>query len=314
MNIEIGHNRLTAQVNLSGMIAFVAVINAASYTGAARQLGTSKSVVSRRISDMELSLRTRLIDRINGKVNVTEAGGAYYERCVTILESIEAANELMAGFNGGIWGRLRVSVPQLYGLYVLSPLLNEFAAIHSSLRIDIGVAERDALCNDMNYDMCIQIGQPPNFAMIAKTLTESRSWICASPAYLAAKGTPTSPEDLEHHDCLVSSAGSVSGGWQLYADGALKKFHVRERVRSACCLQLLEASRSGLGLALLPDYAIASAISSGELKTVMTEYAPPTNPISVVYPPSRRSSQKVRALVGFLAERIDRATITLQPA
>lgn len=286
------------------MVAFVSVINAASYTGAARQLGTSKSVISRRISEMEQHLGTRLIDRSSVRVRVTEAGAAYYERCVSILESVEEANDLVTGFHGGIRGMLRVSAPHLYGVHVLSPLINEFAANHAALKVDIGVEEQDAISNDTSYDLWIRIGRLASSSLIARTLAASRSWMCASPEYLAARGAPNKPDDLEVHDCLISSGGGVSPGWQLHVDGVLKTFRVRERLRSACHLQLLEAACSGLGLALLPDYAIADAISSGRLQTVMTEYEPPTSPVSIVYPPSRRSSQKVQTFIQFLADRI----------
>src|SRR5688572_28647087 len=110
MNFEAARPRSITLVDVAGMAAFVAVINAASFTGAARQLGTSKSVISRRISDMEQQLGTKLVDRSALRISVTEAGAAYFERCVAILESIEAANDLVTSFHGGLRGAIRISV------------------------------------------------------------------------------------------------------------------------------------------------------------------------------------------------------------
>ncbi|WP_223621796.1 LysR family transcriptional regulator [Lysobacter sp. ESA13C] len=313
VNYEIAPRRNPALISFSEMLAFVAVVNATSFTGAARQLGTSKSVISRRISEIELQLGTQLIDRSGSRISVTDVGNAYYERCVSIIESVEAANDLAAGFNGGIHGTLRVSVPHFYGAQVLAPLFNEFASIYSGLRIDLGVEECDAGGNGTNYDLSIRIGHLANSSLLAKRLGATRSWICASPEYLAARGTPKLPGELAYHDCLVNSGNGTSAGWQLLVEGELRTARVRERIRSPCCFQLLQAARSGLGLALLPDYVIADAIATGRLKVVMPDCAPPAGPVSLVYPSSRRSSLKVQALIGFLSERLAHDSLVRAP-
>jgi len=289
--------------DVASMAAFVAVINAASFTGAARRLGTSKSVISRRISDMELHLGARLIDRTAVRVSPTEVGAVYFVKCVRILESIEAANDFVASFNGGIRGSIRISVPRFFCAQIVAPMLTEFAGNYPELKVEIDVDERESSLHDTGFDVALRIGRLADSSMVARTISYSRMWLCASPSYLDAHGTPESPEELEQRDCLMHTSGEMQSGWCLHSEGP-RLFRVRERIRSACYFQLLEAARSGLGVALLPSYLAAGRVASGELKIVLEDCAPRPSPVSIVYPPSRKVSQKVQALIGFLIERI----------
>lgn len=293
-------------VDVAGMSAFVAVVNSASFTGAARKLGTSKSVISRRISEIERHLGARLIDRSAARVTPTEIGSVYYARCVQILESIEAANDFVAGFNGDIRGTLRVSVPRYFCECVAAPALTEFAGKYPDLRVEIDVEERDADLRDTGFDIAVRIGQLPDSSMISRAIGSTGTWLCASPGYLQHHGVPETPDELEQHACLMHSGGELLSGWVLRCGGKTRLYRVRERLRSACYLQLLDAVVAGLGIALLPGYLIADAVATDQVRVVMQACAPPHRPISVVYPPGRRKSPKVQALADFLAERIPR--------
>ncbi|RNF85231.1 LysR family transcriptional regulator [Montanilutibacter psychrotolerans] len=290
-------------VDVASMAAFVAVINAASFTGAARRLGTSKSVISRRISEMELHLGARLIDRTAARVSPTEVGAVYFVKCVRILESIEAANDFVASSNGGFRGVVRVSVPRFFCARVVAPMLAEFAGRYPDLKVEIDVDERESSLHDTGFDLALRIGRLPDSSMVARTISYSSMWVCASPSYLEAHGTPESPDELEQRDCLVHSSGEMQSGWCLDSAGP-RIFRVRERIRSACYFHLLEAAKSGLGLALLPSYVASDLVASGQLKIVLAQCAPRPNPVSIVYPLSRKASQKVQALISFLMERI----------
>lgn len=296
--------RSSTLVDITAMATFVTTVNATSYTEAARRMGTSKSVVSRRISEMEAQLGVRLMDRTAAGICPTEVGAVYYAKCVRILESIEAANEFVTGFHDGVRGSIRVSVPRLFCASVMAPLLTEFAGDYPELRIEVDVDDREASLQGAGFDVALRIGRLADSSMIARTISTTRHWICASASYLQSHGHPVLPEQLEQHDCLLYSTGEARPVWCLQGAGQSRLVRVRERFRSACYVQLLEATKSGLGIGLLPGYLINEAVSAGELVILMPDCASPRSPISLVYPSSRRASQKVQALVGFLSERI----------
>lgn len=289
-------------VDVPGMTAFVAIIDAGSYTGAARRLGTSKSVLSRRITDIEVQLGARLIDRSTARVSPTEVGAVYYAKCVRILEAIEAANDFAASFNGGLRGVLRVSAPRFYCARVIAPLLNEFVSRYEEIKVELEVDEQEASLQETGFDVAVRIGRLPDSRMHAKSIGTSRVWLCASPEYLKASGNVEDIADLEQRHGLIHASNAVQSGWSLCVDGSHRVARVRERVRSACYFQLLEAARAGLGIAMLPDYLIEDAIKGGELMLVLPAYAPPPRPISIVYPPGRKVSQKVQALISYLSK------------
>lgn len=304
VDIPLTQVRSSTQVDFADMNAFVAVVNAGSFTGAARRLGTSKSVISRRVSDLERQLGARLIERSAARIGPTEVGAEYHAKCVWILESIAAANDLVANHSGSVRGSLRVSVPRFFCAMVVAPLLAEFAGRYPELRLEVDAVERESCIHDTGFDVAIRIGALANSSMLARTISRTSMCICASPAYLEANGEPSSPEDLGNHDGLVYSGDDVQSGWLLQSNCKVRSYRVRERMRGACYMQLFEAARSGLGLACLPSCLVADAVAAGELRIVLCDYTAPPSPVWLVHPASRKHSPGVRALLEFLAQRI----------
>ena len=291
-------------IQITDMVAFVAVVETASFTEAARRLATTKSVISRRVSDLERELGARLLDRSARSVRATEVGAVYYAKCVRILESIGAANDFVAGFNSLVKGRLRIAVPQSFGSTLITPLLNEFAERYPEVLLEIEADDEYANLGDSHFDAAIRVGRLGDSNLIARPLTNFRQWLCASPAYLQAHGLPRSFNDLSEHDGLIDASGEGHGNWQLWINGELRACRVRERIRSNDSEQLLRAACAGLGIVQVASIIAADAIVSGQLRIVLPECAPPASQISVVYPKSRRTSQKVQTLLAFLSERV----------
>ncbi|GAB3090739.1 LysR family transcriptional regulator [Lysobacter terrae] len=292
-----------ALVDVSGMATFVAVISESSFTIAARRIGVSKSVISRRISDMEAQLGVSLIDRNALRVRPTEVGAVYYAKCVRILESIESANDFVTGFHGGIRGSIRTLVPKCFNLLVTSPMFSEFASLYPELKVEVRADDTVGNLHDSGFDLALRIGSLLDAGMVAKTVGHCRYWLVASAGYLKERGTPQSVDALESHSCLLHA--NVGGdGWQFSADGEDCLVRVNERMRSDCNFQLLDAARAGLGLAMLPDYMLDEPVSSGSLMIVMPQFVAKPSPISVVYPPSRRGSPKLQAIVNFFSEKL----------
>ena len=291
-------------IQISDMNAFVAVVEMASFTEAARRLGTTKSVISRRISDLEQELGASLLDRNARSVRATEVGAVYYAKCVRILESIGAANDFVASFNSLVRGRLRVAVPEAFGASLITPLLNEFAEQYPEVLLDIDADDVHVNLSESHFDLGIRAGRLGDTSLIARPLTTFRSWLCASPAYLERRGIPRSAQDLAEHDGLINASDESQGTWQLVINGELRACRVRERIRSNNSEQLLSAARVGLGIMQVPGIIAADAIAAGELRVVLPECAPPPSQVSLVYPKSRKASQKVQTLMGFLAQRV----------
>lgn len=291
-------------IQTADMVAFVAVVETASFTEAARRLTTTKSVISRRVSDLERELGTPLLDRSARSVRATEVGAVYYAKCVRILESIGAATDFVAGFNSLVRGRLRVALPESFNSALIAPLLNEFAERYPEVLLDIQADDEYANLGDSHFDVAIRVGRLGEANLVARPLASFRQWLCASPDYLRAHGVPQSPDDLAEHHGLIDASGEGHGGWQLWIDGEARSYRVRERIRSNSSEQLVLAACAGLGIVQASSILAADAIVSGRLRIVLPQCAPPARQISIVYPSSRRASQKVQTLLSFLSERI----------
>lgn len=291
-------------VEFADMAALVAVVETASFTDAARRLGTTKSVVSRRIAELEKELGAPLLDRSSRSVRATEVGAVYYAKCVRILESVGAANDFVAGHNQLVRGRLRIAVAGDVGARLLLPLLDEFAGKFPEVLFEVEADTHDANLSESHFDLALRVGRLGDSALVARPLTSFRRWLCASPAYLQAQAAPQTLSDLAGHDGLLDALADGNGFWQLQAGGEVQACRVRERLRSSSATHLCDAAIAGLGIALLPAPIAADAIGAGRLRVLLPQHAPPPEPVSLVYPKSRRSSPKVQSLLGFLAERI----------
>ena len=291
-------------IQISDMTAFVAVVEMASFTEAGRRLGTTKSVISRRVSDLERELGAPLLDRSARSVRTTEVGAVYYAKCVRILESIGAATDFVAGFNSLVRGRLRVAVPEMFSAPLITPLLNEFAARYPEVLLDIEADDQYVSLGDSHFDVAVRVGRLADSSLIARPLASFGHWLCASPAYLQHRGMPRTPEALAEHDGLIDVMGDTHGAWQLQVGGELRSFRVRERIRSNSSAHLLSAACAGLGIMQAPSILAADAIACGKLQVILPDYAPPPSQLSLVYPKSRKASQKVQTLLAFLGERM----------
>lgn len=290
-------------IQIVDMLAFVTVVQVTSFTDAARHLEVTKSVISRRIADLERELGAPLLDRsARGCVRPTEVGAVYYAKCVRILESIHSANDFVAGFNNLVKGRLSVVMPRSFDDVLIAPLLNRFAALYPEILLDVTVGG-DANLSEMNFDVAIRTGEIDEPDLIARAIVGYRHVLCASPDYLERHGTPTAPTDLADHDGLGDGQGEP-GTWRFLVDGQWQEFRFRERLRSYSCSQLVNAACSGLGIVMVPDLLVADELASGALCQLLPEYPAPTGTLSVVYPKSRRASQKVQKLLSFMFESL----------
>ncbi|NMM39944.1 LysR family transcriptional regulator [Pseudoalteromonas arctica] len=285
------------------MSTFVAVVDAGGISETANRLGTTKSVVSQRIKQLENRLGISLFDR-GYRLYATEVGRDFYVQCVRILADLATVEESMLSEKSTLKGGLRLAAPMAFSTPYLTDILPAFAIQYPNLQLDIESSDRKVNLQDENYDVAIRMGQLTDSSLIAKPITFNRHLICAHPSYLKRYGTPHHPAELINHEGLLYIHREPHGMWQLPVEGKIQSFRIRSRMRTDNAHMLMEAARTGLGLAILPTFIAAEYIASGELQVVLPQYSPSGGDISVVYRQSKRASLRIQAFVKFLTDHI----------
>jgi len=284
--------------------AFVRVAEAQSFSVAARRLRSSKSAVSRNVSNLEEDLGVQLIQRTTRSLTLTEAGRGYFERAARILADLDEAHQAVTQLQAAPRGRIRLSAPTSFGFLHLAPALPDFLDQNPEVSVELSVSDRLVDVIEDGFDLALRIGALPDSSLIARRLSPIRRAVCASMAYIQARGRPETPEDLRGHDCLLNSNAPLAQEWRFAApDGGSMSVEVRGRLSANNGEALRVAALNGLGFAYLPTFLIGADVQYGALTTVLESFVPQDSTLSAVYPHSRHLSPKVRALVDFLADR-----------
>ncbi|WGD52534.1 LysR family transcriptional regulator [Bradyrhizobium sp. CB1650] len=227
---------------LEAMATFVQVVDAGSLSAAARSLPSSLTSVSRQISALEQHFGTRLLVRTPRQVALTEEGRILYERARSILGDVREIEEALAGTRGEPSGRLRVSAPTLMGRLLISPLLGDFLGRHPSLSLELLLVDRRVELVEEDVHLALRVGRLPDSQLVTRKLAEVQMIHCASPDYLARRGTPQAPSDLVRHDCLVFSDTPGVAIWRF---GAKSASRVRISVAGARVVRMARAGVVG---------------------------------------------------------------------
>ena len=287
------------------MHTFVTIVETGSLSSAAERLGLAKSAVSRRLADMENRLGAALVHRTTRRLSLTETGRAFHERAQRILADLDEAEQAVSQSHAALRGKLKVALPLGFGLLHLAPLINEFGTHHPELEFDLDFNDRQIDLMQEGFDLAIRIAQLADSSLIARKLATIRHLPCASPGYLARHGTPMKAGELEHHAGLGYSNLANPGLWQFVdPDGVPGSVQVPIRLRANNGDYLRLAAMAGQGIMLSPTFFLGDALNSGALVPLLTDHAWPELNAYAVYPPTRHLSQRVRALVDFLAERL----------
>jgi DNA-binding transcriptional LysR family regulator len=287
----------------SDMTTFVTVVDAASFSEAARRLGTTKSIVSERIQQLEKRLGCALLER-GRPLRMTPAGLVFYESASRVLEDVERAEESVQDAQSSLRGTFRIAVPMAFMTRHLGPILSKFATMHPDLCLDVEAQDRVVSLQDGQYDMAIRMGELSDSSLVARTITVNRHLVCASPAYLERHGTPAHPGELAQHAGLIYYNREPNGMWSLPLDGRRQSFRIGTRMRTDSGHLLLEGARAGLGLAILPTFLAAEPMLAGELVAVLQAYSPSGGQISAVYRKTVRTPPKIHVLIDYLADEI----------
>jgi DNA-binding transcriptional LysR family regulator len=285
------------------MAVFARVVDAQSFSTAARQLGLSKSAVSKQISALEDRLRARLLDRTTRRMALTETGRLYYDHAVRALAEAEAAEAAIGALHATPRGLLRLSLPVTFGAAHVAPVLADYLARYPDVQLQADFSDRHVDLLEDGYDMAIRIARMPDSSLVARRLAPSRIVVCAAPAYLEKYGTPLHPDDLRRHVCLGYAYSATPEEWLFQVNGRPHKV----RVAGQICLDNGDAMRSmavaGAGLIVSPAFIVGADVKAGRLTTLLHDFMPEAQTVYAVYPSRRHLTPKVRALIDLLAER-----------
>jgi len=278
---------------------FLQVAEAGGLTAAARRLGLSKSIVSRRLIRLESDLGAQLFSRTTRGAVLTEAGATLREHAIRVVAELDAACDAI-GADGELRGRLRIAAALSFGPTHLAPILAELALLHPQLHIHAAYSDRFVDLVAEGFDVGIRLGYLSDSNLLARRIAPVLGRIVASPSYIARYGAPQTPADLIEHEALLAQRPE----WRLRDGDGYITVRLRSRFSADNGQALLAAALRGLGLALMPDFLAGPYLKTGELVPVLEAYPVPEGGLYIVRPPGDHMPRKVRVLTDLLVERI----------
>ena len=285
---------------IDAMRAFVSVVTEGSFTRASEALGLSPQLVSKYVSQLEVRLAVRLLNRTTRKVSLAEAGTLYFQHAQQVLADIDDMEHKLGNLQQDVRGTLRVSAPVSFAIRHLAKPVHEFQAAYPLLGLDLQLNDRKVDIVEEGFDIALRIGQLKSSSLVAKRLAPVRLIWCASPDYLAEHGKPRSLEELEHHRYLHYSYTEMNARQQTYQ-------WLRTRGEQACATLssnngdvLVEAAIAGAGIAIQPSFIAGDALAGGKLIQVLPEYEPDPLGLYAVYAHRKLLASKVRCFIDFI--------------
>ncbi|HVE44174.1 MAG TPA: LysR family transcriptional regulator [Gammaproteobacteria bacterium] len=297
---------------MSDAFAFISVIDEGSFASAAKQIGLSSSVVSKRISRLEEELKVQLMHRTTRTVVLTEAGQQFYDSCKRIKTAVhEAAEELLAGHQQPS-GLLRINAPMSFGQVYLVPAINDFVKAYPEIKVDLILGSQYASFIHSGLDLAIFIKELPDTPLLkSHKIAQRTTGIYGSPAYLRQYGVPFSPQALVDHNCLIYQSepstyvvAHQKHEWVFYDKKEKIPITVSGNLKINSNQALVKAALAGLGLVKLSSFLVAEEVKAGALVSVLEAYCPSDIDIHIAYPHLRFVPSKVNVFIDFLVERL----------
>ncbi len=289
---------------LSGIGVMVAVVEHGGFARAGDELGLTASGVSRAIARLEARVGVRLFHRTPRAVSLTEEGRRFHAEVAPLLSAIQDAAEDTGGAAQAVRGRLKVNIDPCFARIVLAPHLPALMARHPQLSLELVVSNHLEEMMAGGVDIALRFGPPPDSAMIARKLLDTRVVTCASPAYLERRGTPRRPEDVSEHEALLFR-DPLTGRpftWEFHRGTEVVATKVSGRVVMDDPSAALAACEAGLGLFQSFELALAPRVANGRLVRVLPDWTDEIYPLYAIYPSRRQAPAKVRAFLDFVSE------------
>ncbi|WP_313066859.1 LysR family transcriptional regulator [Achromobacter animicus] len=299
--------------SLSAIAAFVQAAEMRSYSEAARHLGVSASAVGKSVCRLETRLGVRLLHRSTRSITLTAEGAVFLERCRRILCELESAELELSETRQAPQGRLRISLP-LVGMLVM-PALTAFMHRYPAIELDVDFSDRLVDVINEGFDIVMRTGEPTDSRLVSRPVGNYRLLLVAAPGYLASRGTPRGPADLQHHACLqhrFPSTGKLEP-WPLKRDAGMPEWTVPASMVCNTSAALLDVAVAGLGIACLPDFLVRPALLRGELVSVLNAHVEHQGTFRLLWASSKHLAPKLRVFIDFIGEELfkerDAATV-----
>jgi LysR family transcriptional regulator for bpeEF and oprC len=288
---------------LQAMEVFTRVVETNSFSKAAELLDLPRGSVSNLIQALEQHVGVRLLNRTTRQVSVTEDGALYYERCVGILAEISDAESSLSNKRQSPAGTIRVDTSGTIAKALLLPALGDFYQQYPEIEVRLGLADRNIDLIQDGVDCVIRMGFLEESSLVARRIGQSRITTCASPAYLAEHGTPTTLEELQGHRAVnyVSARSGKIFPFEYEVNGEVVKVTLDGALAVNDGTVYITAGVLGYGIIQPSRFMAAEMIERGELQEILTSYTIPSTPLSIVYP-HRRMSSRVRAFTEWITQ------------
>jgi DNA-binding transcriptional LysR family regulator len=291
-------------IQLGELEVFFAAVDCGSFSAAGRRLGLSPSAVSKLVARLEDRLGVRLLHRTPRALTLTEAGRALHEEGQGVFDALASAENAVRACADDISGTLRVHSMVTFAKHQLAPVIKDFLDRHPRLRIEFHLSNEAVDFVEHSIDVSIQGGPLPDSSLVARRLLDSPWIICAAPDYLARHGTPRTPADLAHHNCLNFTQRTHWNTWPLVEDGEERPVAARGNAGANLGDMLLELARRGLGLVRLAEFHVGEDLRAGRLVPVLEAFRPPAQePLYLVWQSRKHQSPRVRAFLAFMEAR-----------
>jgi DNA-binding transcriptional LysR family regulator len=289
---------------LDAMSTLLRVVEAGSLSEASRQLGMPLATVSRRVSDLEAHLGTRLLNRSTRRLSLTDAGDSYIAACRRILDEVEEAERTASGEYRAPKGNLAITAPVVFGRLHVLPIVMEFLKVYPEIDVRMVLVDRVIDLLEDHVDLAVRIGALPDSSLVARRVGEIRRVVCGSPRYMDERGVPGRPQDLASHDCITFEGLTSPSLWTFTTGRSEISIPIRSRLIVNTAEAAVDAAVAGVGLARLLSYQIADAVMGGKLAVALDAFEPPPWPVSLVHHGQRLLPLKVRTFVDFAMPRL----------
>ncbi|HCH31788.1 MAG TPA: LysR family transcriptional regulator [Oceanospirillaceae bacterium] len=288
---------------LEEMQVFVRIVDAGSITKAAEQLNLAKSAVSKRLSDLENRLGSKLLNRTTRKSSLTESGSQYYQRAKLLLSEVEALNGDITCTTKVLAGTLKLAVPLSFGLTHLTPAIDLFMRQHPKLKVELDFSDRKVDIIEGGYDLALRIGTLQDSSLQARKITPIKHVLCASPSYLEQHSVPSEPQQLKQHKILKYGSLPLAGIKFEDQAGQTHLVHLEPHLLANNGDAIKQLAQAGHGIVVLPTFIAWDALAKGDLVPVLEDYSLPSMMAYAIYSPNRYLPKKVRRFIDFLLER-----------
>jgi DNA-binding transcriptional LysR family regulator len=289
---------------LESMSILVSVVEHGSLSAASRKLSVPLASVSRKISELEAHLGTKLLNRTTRSLELTDSGRTYLAACTRILEQISEVERIASGEYSAPKGKLLITAPVVFGRLYIVPIVTEFLKLYPEIDVRLLLADRVLDMTEEHIDVAVRMGELPDSTMTAIRIGSIREVVCGSPAYFAKRGTPQTPKDLSKHDCITIDSLSSPASWFFPRGRASVSIPIRSRLTVSTVDAGLDAALSGSGIIRALSYQVARLEKAGKLKVILKDFESEPWPANLIYTGNQIIPLKLRAFLDFTAPRL----------